>query len=57
MSDTGWIYRVGDDSDRAGKALLTLVVDDLDGFVGGVAERGIDAVELEPFPASSGRPS
>ena len=39
LSEAGWIYLV-DDADRAGKAMLTLVVDDLERLVGNVAERG-----------------
>ena len=50
LSDTGWIYLVADDSDRAGKAQLTLVVDDLPDFVDGVAERGIEAGEVATVP-------
>ena len=50
VSDTGWIYLVGDDTDRAGKALLTLVVDDLEGFVGGVHERGLETGEMTTVP-------
>jgi predicted enzyme related to lactoylglutathione lyase len=41
--DSGWIYVVSDPA-RAGNALLTLLVDDLDGLVTELAERGL-AVE------------
>ncbi len=46
---TGWIYVVGDAS-RAGKALLTLLVNDLDGFVAELGQRGLyrKAVMTDP---------
>jgi hypothetical protein len=40
LTPSGWIYVVAD-PDRAGSGLHTLLVDDLDGFMAGVAERGI----------------
>ncbi len=40
LTETGWIYIVVD-ADRAGSALHTLLVDDLDAFLAGLAERGI----------------
>jgi hypothetical protein len=40
MSETGWIYLIADPS-RAGSGLNTLLVDDLDAFLAGLAERGI----------------
>jgi predicted enzyme related to lactoylglutathione lyase len=43
IGDSGWIYVVSD-PDRAGNALLTLLVDDLDREVTEIAERGL-AVE------------
>lgn len=42
MTDTGWIYVIAD-PDRAGSALNTLLVDDLDRFLAGLAERDIKA--------------
>lgn len=44
-----WIYVVAD-SDRAGKALLTLMVDNLDRLVTELKERGIavGAIEIQP---------
>jgi glyoxylase I family protein len=42
MSETGWIYLIADPN-RAGSGLNTLLVDDLDGFLSGLAERGIIA--------------
>ena len=46
-TDTGWIYVIVD-SDRAGSALNTILVDDLDAFLAGLGERGIatDPVEI-----------
>jgi hypothetical protein len=49
VSESGWIYLV-DDADRAGKAMLTLVVDDLEGLVGNVAERGLEPGMIETLP-------
>jgi catechol 2,3-dioxygenase-like lactoylglutathione lyase family enzyme len=46
LTETGWIYVIAD-PDRAGSALNTLLVDDLDGFLAGVAERGIRAGPVE----------
>ena len=40
LTETGWIYIVVDE-DRAGSALNTLLVDDLDAFLASLAERGI----------------
>jgi predicted enzyme related to lactoylglutathione lyase len=45
-TDTGWIYIIVD-SDRAGSALNTILVDDLDAFLAGLAERGIAADPVE----------
>jgi predicted enzyme related to lactoylglutathione lyase len=45
----GWIYVVGD-AERAGRALLTLLVDDLDAQVAALAERGLTPDELETVP-------
>ena len=40
LTETGWIYIVVD-PDRAGSALNTLLVDDLDTFLTGLSDRGI----------------
>jgi predicted enzyme related to lactoylglutathione lyase len=52
LTETGWIYVIGD-AERAGKAVLTLLVDDLDDRIAGLAERGltVDSLEWE-VPAS-----
>ncbi|MBK9711697.1 MAG: VOC family protein [Kouleothrix sp.] len=47
--ENGWIYVVAD-ADRAGKALLTFMVDDLDRHIAELTERGIavGAIETQP---------
>jgi catechol 2,3-dioxygenase-like lactoylglutathione lyase family enzyme len=49
LAGTGWIYLVGD-ADRAGQALLTLLVEDLEDLVVEVAERGpaVGAIDTVP---------
>ena len=42
LTETGWIYVIAD-AGRAGSALNTLLVDDLDAFLGGLAERKVMA--------------
>jgi predicted enzyme related to lactoylglutathione lyase len=49
LSETGWIYVVAD-AERAGRALVTLLVDDLDTHVAELAERGIVAPPIETVP-------
>jgi predicted enzyme related to lactoylglutathione lyase len=51
LTETGWIYLVAD-ADRAGRALLTILVDDLDEWVAGLAERGIVAEPIETVPGA-----
>ncbi|HEY8770534.1 MAG TPA: VOC family protein [Thermoleophilaceae bacterium] len=46
LAGHGWIYLVGD-RERAGKALVTLLVDDLDAQLAGLAERGLEAGPIE----------
>jgi predicted enzyme related to lactoylglutathione lyase len=46
MSETGWIYVIADPG-RAGSGLSTLLVEDLDVFLAGLAERGIAAAPVE----------
>ncbi len=46
---TGWIYVVGD-ANRAGKALLTLLVDDLEDLVAGLGERGLETSAIDTVP-------
>jgi predicted enzyme related to lactoylglutathione lyase len=47
--DTGWIYVVGD-ANRAGKALLTLLMDDLENYVAELGERGLETSAIETVP-------
>src|SRR2546429_409058 len=51
LTETSWVYIVAD-ADRAGSALNTLLVDDLDAFLAGVAARGIAAGPIEAVGAS-----
>lgn len=46
LTDTGWLYVIVD-AERAGTALHTLLVDDLDAFIAGLVERGIEAEPVE----------
>jgi hypothetical protein len=46
MTDTAWIYVIVD-TDRAGSAVNTLLVDDLDAFLAELATRGITAGPVE----------
>lgn len=41
LAEQGWVYVVVDE-ERAGSALLTLLVDDIDGFLADVERRGIE---------------
>jgi len=50
ITDRGWVYVIADPA-RAGSALHTLLVDDLDAFVSGLTERG---VETEPIKTLAG---
>ncbi len=49
VADTGWIYVVGD-TNRAGKALLTLLVDDLEDHVAELGERGLAPGAIDTVP-------
>lgn len=46
LTDTGWMYVVVDAA-RAGSAQHTVLVDDIDGFLAGLAERGIAGGPVE----------
>jgi hypothetical protein len=46
LIDHAWVYVV-EDRERAGHALVTLIVDDLDDRVAAMAERGITAGPIE----------
>ncbi len=49
VTDSGWIYVVRD-AERAGMALVTVLLDDLRGFLAGVEERGIAVGEIGEKP-------
>jgi predicted enzyme related to lactoylglutathione lyase len=49
VTDTGWVYVVGD-SGRAGQTVLTLLVENLDDHVAQLAGRGITTGEIETVP-------
>jgi catechol 2,3-dioxygenase-like lactoylglutathione lyase family enzyme len=49
LSDTAWIYVVAD-ADRAGDALLTIMVDDLEAQVSELADRGLATAAMETAP-------
>ena len=48
MTDTAWIYVVADPP-RAGSAYHTLLVDDLDSFLGGLNDRGLRTDPVETW--------
>ena len=49
VTETGWIYVVGD-SNRAGKAMLTLLVDDVENHVAELGERRLAPGTIETVP-------
>ena len=49
VAETGWIYVVGN-TRRAGHALLTLLVDDLEDQVAELAERGLATGAIDTVP-------
>jgi len=49
LTGSGWIYLVGD-PERAGRALVTVLVDDLERFVADVATRGVDLGAIDTLP-------
>ncbi len=46
LTESAWIYLLAD-AERAGSALHTLLVDDLDAFIARIAARGISAGPIE----------
>jgi predicted enzyme related to lactoylglutathione lyase len=48
LTEGGWVYVVGD-APRAGGALVTLLVDDLDERLAALADRGIEAGRVETY--------
>jgi predicted enzyme related to lactoylglutathione lyase len=49
LARTGWIYVVEDPA-RAGRALVTVLVEDLDAHVAGIADRGLATEPIETLP-------
>ena len=49
VTDTGWIYVVGD-TNRAGSALLTLLVEDLEDHVAELEKRGLAPGAIDTVP-------
>jgi catechol 2,3-dioxygenase-like lactoylglutathione lyase family enzyme len=49
LAEHRWIYVVGD-ADRAGHALVTVLVDDLEARVPGLCQRGIDTEIRDTIP-------
>jgi hypothetical protein len=49
VTDTGWIYVVGD-TNHAGKTLLTLLVDNLEDLVAELGERGLAPGAIDTVP-------
>jgi len=49
LAEGGWVYLV-EDEPRAGRSLLTLIVEDLEAAVAPVEERGLDVVRLPGGP-------
>ncbi|MEA2420214.1 MAG: hypothetical protein QOE60_2420 [Thermoleophilaceae bacterium] len=52
VAESRWIYVVGD-AERAGNALLTFLVDDLDGWVAELAARGLETGSVEAIAAGT----
>jgi catechol 2,3-dioxygenase-like lactoylglutathione lyase family enzyme len=48
FTDTGWIYVIRDAA-RAGQSAVTLLLDDLDDRLAGLAERGVAVGEIETY--------
>ena len=46
VAPAGWLYVVGD-AERAGRALVTVLIDDLDAWLAGLAERGVAVAGVE----------
>jgi catechol 2,3-dioxygenase-like lactoylglutathione lyase family enzyme len=46
LAGSAWIYVV-EDAERAGRGLLTVIVDDLDAQLAGLAERGVETGPVE----------
>jgi glyoxylase I family protein len=49
LTDAGWIYVVAD-AERAGRGLITVMVDDLAEHVAGITARGLATEPIETVP-------
>jgi predicted enzyme related to lactoylglutathione lyase len=49
VTEHGWVYVV-EDAERAGRALVTVLVDDLDAHVAALASRGLDTDPIDTVP-------
>jgi predicted enzyme related to lactoylglutathione lyase len=54
VADGGWVYLVTD-PERAGKALVTVIVEDLEAQVAELAERGVEPESLETIPGAAAK--
>jgi len=49
LADGGSVYIVEEDADRAGGALITVFVDDLDAVLAEISSRGLEPAEQETY--------
>jgi predicted enzyme related to lactoylglutathione lyase len=56
VTESGWVYVIADPP-RAGSALHTLLVDDLDAFLAGLSERGLRAEAVKTLDGAVRRSS
>ena len=54
LADSGLVYVVAD-ARRAGEALITLIVDDLDAWLSQLAERGVEVGDVKTLPGIARR--
>ena len=54
LAEHRWLY-ILEDAEGAGRALNTIMVDDLDALVADIASRGIEPDELETYPGKASK--
>ena len=54
VTEHAWVYVVAD-AERAGRALLTILVDNLDDQIAELAERGVPAGPIDVIPGAARR--
>jgi catechol 2,3-dioxygenase-like lactoylglutathione lyase family enzyme len=54
LTDTGWLYVV-EDPEAGGQGRFTVLVDDLEAEIAGLAQRGIDAGAIETLGSGARR--